>query len=182
METFNEELPLRLIVGGLRTEQVQPMSPNLKASLRHHWEVVQATTGQPFDWTFFERDDFVYDTEHACRAAVAVRCLAPALTLPFFARMQQAFYAENRDITSETELVQIASEFDIPAETFVTVLNAGEIAEATRDDFRLSQTLGITGFPTVFLQHASTLDMLTSGYQPFEALRPVIEAWLASRD
>ena len=40
--------------------------------------------------------------EPACRAALAVRNLAPAATLGYFAAVQRAFYAEGRDVTRET--------------------------------------------------------------------------------
>ena len=38
----------------------------------------------------------------------AARRLMPNLTLPFMARVQQAFYAENRDVTAGDEIASIA--------------------------------------------------------------------------
>ena len=42
---------------------------------------------------------WVYDTELPCSAVVTVRNLNEKATLPFFARLQRAFYAERVDIT-----------------------------------------------------------------------------------
>ena len=53
------------------------------------------------------------------------------------------------------------------------------MAEATQADFRLSQSLGIAGFPTVLLQDATRLTALTAGYQPFTALEQPLRRWLA---
>ncbi len=77
-EEFAGLAPIRLVVGGLRAGETKPMDEKSKVYIRHHWEHVQSATGQPFDFEFFDRDGFVYDTEPACRASVAARNLAPA--------------------------------------------------------------------------------------------------------
>ena len=97
-------LPLRLMMGGLRAGNQEPMGAADKASVRAAWTRVGAATGQPFDMNFFAREHFCYDTEPACRAVVSVRRLQPTFALPFMARIQQAFYAENRDMTAADEL------------------------------------------------------------------------------
>ena len=71
-----------------------------KAYVRHHWEQVEASTGQPFAYAFFAWEGFVYDTEPARRAVVAAQPLAPEATLVYLAAVQHVFYAENRDVTA----------------------------------------------------------------------------------
>ena len=39
------------------------MDEATKASIREHWEHVRDASGQPFDFAFFDRPRFVYDTE-----------------------------------------------------------------------------------------------------------------------
>jgi putative protein-disulfide isomerase len=46
-------------------------------------------------------------------------------------------------------------------------------------NFYQVQQAGITGFPTVALQNDSGAQLLMVGYQPFEELKPKIDAWLA---
>jgi putative protein-disulfide isomerase len=173
-----ERAPIRLIVGGLRAGETRPMDGRAKAYVRHHWEQVQATTGQPFDFAFFEREGFVYDTEPACRAAVAARSLAPEVTLDYLAAVQRAFYAENRDVTLEDELADVAAALGLSRDDFVTVYRAPEVAEAARADFALAPELGIADFPTVVLQDDRQLTLLSAGYQPFAALEADLRAWL----
>ena len=88
-------------------------------------------TGQPFDFAFLERDGFVYDTEPACRAVVTVRRLMPKLALAFMGRVQQAFYAENRDMTSPDEIAAVAEEAGLEREAFADAFLAPE-THATR--------------------------------------------------
>ena len=171
------QVPIRLCAGGLRAGETTPMDDRSRAYVRHHWQEVAAQTGQPFDFRFFERQRFVYDTEPACRAAVAMRNLAPEASLAYLAAVQRAFYAENRDVTDEDVLADVAAGFVLP-DDFRVVFHALEVHEATQADFRLVQGLGIQGFPTVLLQDGRHLTALTAGWQPFEALEGALRAWL----
>lgn len=170
-------VPIRLCAGGLRAGETRPMDDRSRSYVRHHWEEVAAQTGQPFDFGFFDRARFVYDTEPACRAAVAMRNLVPDAAFAYLAALQRAFYAENRDITQEDDLADVAAPFASP-EDFRIVFRSPEVREATQADFRLTQALGIQGFPTVVLQDGRQLTALTAGWQPFEALQDALRGWL----
>ena len=56
---------------------------------------------------------YVYDTEPACRAVVAVRTLQPEKALRFKERVSTAFYAEGRDTTKPEVLADVAHEAGI---------------------------------------------------------------------
>jgi putative protein-disulfide isomerase len=95
LQERHPELPFKVIVGGLRPgPHAEPMDDRLAAFLGHHWREVSARSGQPFDHSILERRDWVYDTEPACRAVVAMRRLDPPRAWPLFKRLQRAFYAE----------------------------------------------------------------------------------------
>jgi putative protein-disulfide isomerase len=173
-----DRVPVRLVAGGLRVGTTEPMDARAKAAVRGHWEHVQAATGQPFDFAFFARESFVYDTGPACRAAVAMRNLAPKQSLAYLEALQRGFYAEGRDVTDPAVLAAIAAPFCAGAEVFAAVYAAREVEEATAADFRLTQALGIAGFPAVVLKDEAGLVPLTVGYQPFDDLAPTLEAWL----
>lgn len=175
---FGDFAPIRLVVGGLRAGETRPMDRKSKNYIRDHWEHVQSATGQPFDFGFFDRDGFVYDTEPACRAVVAMRNLAPALALSYFEAVQRAFYVDNRDVTDGDTLTDIAHSAGIDRAAFEAVFAATEIAEATRADFSLTHALGISGFPSVILEDDAGQAFLTIGYRPLEALRLHVALWL----
>jgi putative protein-disulfide isomerase len=176
----SDKAPVRLVVGGLRAGATEPMDERAKAAIRSHWKHVHAATGQPFDFGFFDREGFVYDTGPACRAAVAMRNLAPDQTFPYLETLQRGFYAEGRDVTDPAVLASLAEQFCAGAGVFAAVYAAPEVEEATMADFRLTQALGIAGFPAVVLKDEAGLTPLTLGYQPFADLGPALEAWLAA--
>lgn len=171
-------LPIHLVMGGLRPGTKTPMNDQDKSSVREHWQHVHAMTGQPFDWIFFERSDFVYDTEPASRAVVMRR---QGKGLAAFHRIQKAFYAENRYVTSEKTLSMIASELDIEPEHFLESWHSEEIIEETRQDFSLTHESRVTGFPTLIagVGNGQPYSLVTRGYQPREAIFQILEGWLS---
>lgn len=172
--------PIKLVVGGLRPFTTEPMTDKAKATVLHHWEQVHAATGQPFDFSFFDSRDFVYDTEPACRAVVAVRNLAPTRALDYFAAIQRAFYVGGQDITDATTLAEIAAEIGVDAEAFSKAFPLKDVVAETRSDFHATQTMGIGGFPAVVLGDDDGYLGLTMGWQPFDNLRPVLERWITA--
>ena len=69
LDRHGQHAELKIIVGGLRPGTTSPMDESDKSTIRSHWEHVNEASGQPFDYAFFDRDGFVYDTEPAARAA-----------------------------------------------------------------------------------------------------------------
>ncbi len=169
---------LRVIMGGLRPGTTRPMSARAKTDVRHHWEEVQALTGQPFAFDFFAREGFVYDTEPASRAVVVVQNRVRARALAYLHAIQHAFYAENRDVTDATILASLAEPFAVDAPTFATDFASYGAIKTTQAGFQLAQTMGIGGFPTVILRDAGGFACLTAGYQPLAELRPLLAMWL----
>lgn len=166
------------LVGGLRPLTTEPMNGQAKAETRHHWADVEKASGQSFDYSFFDRDGFLYDTEPACRALVTVRALRPEAALTFLAAQHKAFYAENQDITDHDILADLAETAGVDRSLFVETFPTRKMIYLTASDFFRSQSMGVTGFPTVVLRSDDKLSMLTAGYRPFEALKPQLDQWL----
>ena len=180
-DRFEDELPLRLMMGGLRAGNTEVMGAADKDYVRQAWTRVGAATGQPFDMSFFAREDFTYDTEPACRAVVAVRRLQPTFALPFMARLQQAFYAENRDLTSASEICCLAEEAGLARQRFAETFAEPATRNETFRDFLIAQELGICGFPTLIAGSRSKgYALVTNGYRPLEDLLEPLERWLAA--
>lgn len=169
-QEWGKELHISFILGGLRPWEKEAMSQDMKEMVKHHWQQVAARTGQPFDYSFFEREGFVYDTEPSCRAVVTVRELFPGVEADFLRRVQAAFYAENRDTTDADVLAQIAAEAGVSREAFERAFQTEEMKLATEGDFSVTQQLGIRGFPTTVLQHNDQLKLLAPGFMGFEDL------------
>lgn len=178
--TRHPDLPIRLILGGLRPFTETAMDDAGKQATRQHWEHVGAASGQPFDFGFFERDGFVYDTEPAARAVVTARRLQPGRAFALNHRIAQAFYAENRDVTKAETLADLAAKEGFDREDFLRGFDDPATKSATLQDFAIAQQTGVTGFPTLIAgpQEDGSFLPVTVGYQDPEAVLARIGMWL----
>ena len=158
------EAELELVMGGLRPFNTQATTPQFREMLREHWRHVSTASGLPFSESALDRPGFVYDTEPACRAVVTARTLEPAKALPYMKAAQLAFYRDARDVTRADELAEIAGECGFERDTFRMHLDSEAIRAATRADFVRTQSLGVSGFPTLGVLHGEQVYLVTSGY------------------
>jgi putative protein-disulfide isomerase len=177
---FEGRLPVRVVMGGLRAGNTRPMREADRDYIRGAWTRVGEASGQPFDFAFFDRESFTYDTEPACRAVVTMRRRAPEKALDFLARVSRAFYAENRDMTKPAELSQVAAELGEDAEAFELAMLDPETRNATLRDFLLAQQSGVSGFPCLVVgREADGYALVTSGFTQLEHLIEPLERWYA---
>ena len=180
LNRYGANLPLRMIMGGLRPGTTDPMDADAKAKTRHHWESVAEASGQPFNFGFFDQDGFVYDTEPACRAVVTGGDLAPEHVFGLLIAVQAGFYEENRDVTDPEVLADLALDAGYDRDEFLDRFDSQEMIKATADGFQLSQSVGITGFPTLLIgDDENGYDLVCAGYQPADAVIHRIGQWLA---
>lgn len=175
---YRDTVDFKMVLGGLHAFDAKPMSQNYKDTIRHHWESVNQTTGAHFDFAFFDRDGFVLDTEPACRAVVTARSMGAENLLGFYESVSRSFYTENKDTTQADTFIPLAVEAGLDENTFSELFLSDGIKQTTKDDFFRSQSLGVTGFPTLIVSENDQLAMLTAGYQPYDNLKPALDHWL----
>lgn len=170
-------IQMHLVVGGLRRERMAMDTAGRERTLGY-WRAVHEASGQPFDLDGGLPEGLVYDTEPACRALVAARSFDEQLAWPLAKRIQQAFYAERCDVTRPQRLADLAEAVGIARGDFADRFVSQAIRDATEADFEWARNLGIAGFPTLLAEQHGQLALLTNGYQPLEALSPLLARWL----
>ena len=170
----------RILLGGLRTgASALPVDEKVRSYLAGAWKEVERRSGQPFNHSFLETADFVYDTEPACRAVVAARNLAPDRVFEYNEALQDAFYHRSLDPTKLETFLTIAREQGLPEETFQTTFHTEEVHRETREDFDKARALGVHGFPTLLVRTNGSTRTITSGWLPPEALSDELAPWLS---
>ncbi len=167
--------PITVALGSLGADRARPMRDIDKATVREHWEHVQERTGQPFDFGFFARDGFVYDTAPPCRAIAVVRSRYPALALPFVGRLQERFYAMGQDMTDPVVLREAAGEFGVEADHFDAVFNDPTTAAEVAAEWQQTARLGVTGYPTLLALRPGKPEVITIGWRPLAQVLASIE-------
>ena len=174
---FGDALPIRLVLGGLRPGTEAAMDEADRADVRSHWEHVRDASGQPFDFGFFDRARFVYDTEPASRAVVVMR--RQGLGLPALRRLHAAFYAENQDVTDIGTLASLAGELGLDPEAFRDDFMDEAARRETWGDFVTAQNAGVRGFPTLIAGTGADnhYALVTHGFQCGAQILPALERW-----
>ena len=180
VQRFDGRLGLRVVMGGLRAGQAEPMRDKDRDYIRGAWAQVHDASGRPFDPAFFARERFTYDTEPACRAVVTMRRLDPQRTLSFLDQVSSAFYAANCDITNADVLADLAAETGVDRATFFAELTSPTNRDETVQDFLMAKQSGVEGFPLLAAGSEVTgYALITHGYRPIDGLPEAVETWLA---
>lgn len=178
-ESYSDRLKIALMLGGLRPGTTEPVTPKFREETLHHWQDVHQMTGQPFAFEGAMPEGFVYDTEPASRAVIAVAEINPEATFPYFKSVQSAFYTQGQDVTKTDALAELAKQYNIDKPKFLERFESEDVKNKMRAHFRIAREAGVRGFPTIVLQAKSGQKLLTNGCRPLEELRPELEAWLA---
>ena len=180
---YGEALPIRLIMGGLRPGNVEPMNDKARQAVRGHWTKVTEASGQPFGDSVVDRPGFVYDTDPVARAVVVARRAEAAMGLTFLRAAHRAFYVEGRDVTDLETLADIADELDLDRDLFLAGLTNENAKEETWNDYNLSMNAGVAGFPTLIIgpKPDGQYAMITRGFRPREEVLTAIDRWLSLR-
>ena len=177
-ERLGEDIPVRVVMGGLRPGETRASRDKDMHYLREAWANVGALSGQPFDTRFFEREGFVYDTEPACRAVVTIRHVFPQEALPFLQRLSTAFYGGNRDITDPGIIADIAAEAGFNRDEFLAAFNSDAARAETQQDFQRCLDAGIRGFPTVLVgAPGQGYQLVTQGFCALDDIEAPLMAW-----
>ncbi len=142
----------KLIVqsGGLRPFNKEPMKEEDKPRFRGYREQVQAASGLPFDWSFFDREGYVMDTEPASRAVVTMRAMDKD-AYGYMHAIQRGYFAANEDIRQADVLARHAAAFGVAEAEFLAWYDSDAARDATLADFGLAQRFGVDGYPTLAL-------------------------------
>ena len=168
------KLNFKLVLGGLRAN-TEPMDAENVAKTKQHWQDVEQVTSQPFDYSFFDRTNFIYNTEPACRAVITMRYLKPEAELEMAEKIQIAFYAGNNDVTNELVLAEIATTFGIEEDAFLEKFNTDDLKEKTQQDFLIARHLQAVAFPSVYILNGHEVNVLSRGYRTYEAMNMLLE-------
>jgi putative protein-disulfide isomerase len=167
-EEFKDKTSFRLVNGGLSPGTTMPIDRHMKKALQSNWEEICERTGLPFHYEILSKESkFIYDTEPPARAVVTIRQLKPEFEFAFFLAVQRAFYTQNKntnDINSYLELLPV----DVAKDKFTSLFNSPETIKKTEDDFSFSDSLAVSGYPSVYLKRGSQYTMITSGYTKAE--------------
>lgn len=166
-------IPIRVVNGGLRPgPHAQLLDPEMVSYLTGAWSKVEEATGQPFDPTWLakrlEGPPWKFDSELPAIAVTVMRRHSPEDALNFFCDLQHAFYARGVDLTEPAAYRPLLARYPVDADRLHSELLTPEAQRAAWEDFQEARTMGVFGFPSLFIRQNGQLAAVARGYQPFE--------------
>ncbi len=169
LDHFEEKAEVAFIMGGLRPYYDVPMK-QMKDFLAGHWEQVYKATGQEFTYGILDRTDLNYDTEPPCRAVVVYRTLGGKDVAKFFKDIQRSFYYNNDDPNDVTTYLPLLQDSGISAEDFESAFHSDEMKQLVKKDFENANSLGVSSFPTILIEHNGKTILVAHGYATSEKI------------
>ena len=171
-----DEIPLRVIPGGLRPDETTPMPDKMAKEIAGHWEHVREATGNPFDFGFFEKyPGFVYDTTPSCKAVALANELDATKALALQHEIQKRFYANAEDPTNPETLYDAAASVGFDRDEFKKNFEEPLAEELVRESFAMSRGFGVFSYPTLVMRVRDKYVLVTQGYRPLDQLHQIKE-------
>jgi len=182
------ELPLEILVGGLRAGATDVLDDSGKQFRLTHWARVEESSGLPFNReALMARKNFVYDTEPICRAVVTARRLLPqADLLKVFRALQRTFYVDGLDTNNGMVLAEAAAAnlqqqgHAIDVASFHAEWSHSATIAVAKAEFAYVRKIGINSFPALLLEKDGQLIEISPGYAHVAQLEQQLQAALRS--
>lgn len=173
-EKYKDQVSFEVISGGMITgNRIGPIG-EVAPYISWAYKDVEKATGIKFGEKFLNetlKDGKAIFTSIPLGVAMSVfKKLQPRKSIAFASALQKAIYFDGMEPENLNACGAIAQKFDIDPDSFVVAMRDTANLELAKIDFQKSKELGVTGFPTVFVEIDNTYHKLSSGYLSLKSL------------
>ncbi|MCR9055023.1 MAG: DsbA family protein [bacterium] len=173
-QNHEEELDFEVLSGGMITgSRIGPIG-EVAGYISKAYKDVERATGVTFGQSFLEdileEGSAVFTSIPPAIALTVFKQHQPGQAVAFAARLQKAIYYDGIEPVDYEAYGELAAEFGLEPSSFVAEMKQNENLQRAREEFRRASGFGVTGFPTVLLQHNGQTTVLARGYMPLPRL------------
>ena len=155
-EELQDKVHIQYVLGGLAPDTDQPMSENMRISIRDNWQRIQREIpGIEFNYDFWTLCQPRRSTYPACRAVIACKIQQPLLEKDMILAIQQAYYLDARNPSDEDILIQLADDIGLNTNSFVRDFKSKTCTKALERELLLARRLYVSSFPALVLSQGS---------------------------
>ncbi len=167
-----------LVLSGGMVREASPIG-EIAGYIKNAYKVVEDTTGVKFGEKFLtdilEKGDAVFTSVPPAKALAVLRIHKPGECVEIAARLQKAIYHDGINVDDYVAYSEIAREFGMEPDDFLSQVNSEEIAEIVQNEFKMVAGLGVNGYPSVLLRKGKQTHVLSRGYKDFESLYKIVK-------
>lgn len=159
------------IVGGLAPDSNNPMPLGLQRQIQQHWHTIQqCVPGTMFNFEFWQQNTPRRSTYPACRAVIAAKSQGAAYEDAMMKAIQHAYYLQAQNPSDDDVLLACAASLNLDMQRFESDLNSSACKQQLMSDIRLSQRLGVEGFPSLVLDVDGECHSIAVNYTDSDAM------------
>jgi putative protein-disulfide isomerase len=148
-----EQTSIVRLLGGLAPDSNEPMAPEMRLHLQQTWHRIQhRIPGTVFNFGFWTLCEPRRSTWPACRAVIAARRQDPAFDEAMTRAVQRAYYAEARNPSDASVLIELAGEIGADTDLFGQRLAAAETQAELQEEMARARSMGADSFPALVLE------------------------------
>lgn len=182
---YKDKLQFEVISGGMVTGQRIGPIGQVAGFIRTAYKDVERTTGTKFGPGFLQgtlaKGTATFSSIEPAKALATFRNHKPHEALAFAHMLQHAIYFDGVAPTDLDAFADLAAKQGIEKAGFLKEARSREVEQQMLKEFRTSDSLGVQGFPTLFLMRNGKLVKLSEGYVPEKELVARIERVLTAR-
>lgn len=180
-------LQTEVLSGGMVTPE-KPVHVGATASyILEAYPRVEELTGVKFGQDYLwhlqnpDKSDWYPHSEVPAVALCLLKEKHPEKQVAFAADLQQALFAEGRDLTDPEAYRHLLEKYELDPDWFYAALFSDTYRDKAKQEFALVKQLQVNGFPCVLLQYSETkFHLLSRGYTSLEDLTQRLLAALHS--
>ena len=132
------------------------------SSISDNWyRIEQHIPGTQFNYDFWTQCEPRRSTYPACRAVIAAKMQDAQAERAMILAIQQAYYLHAKNPSNDDVLIECAQQIGLNTAAFSEALNAPTTHQQLLADIKFSRGLGVNSFPSVVLEQAGQLRVLT---------------------
>jgi putative protein-disulfide isomerase len=166
-ELLGNDVRWRLECGGLVTgDRVRPISLDSDYLAAGFAQVKAASGREPGKryWSeIVKPGSWISNSEPACRAVLLVQQLRPEIAMQFSHSLTDALYL-NGQTPENPETLRMVAEYGLDPDEFIAAWESQTAIEMTSAAFTHARNLGVTTYPSLFLEVGSRLRPILSGF------------------
>jgi len=168
---IDNKVNYRYLLGGLAPDNNVPMGLETQNYIQANWEKIQQVVpGTEFNFDFWRFCEPRRSTYIACRAVICARKQQPRVEEHFIEAIQRAYYLEAKNPSNKDTLIGIAEKLGLGTKQFADDLTSPKVQKILDREITLSQSLGMTSFPSLKLLSGGVMSTIKIDYNNAQSI------------
>lgn len=181
-DNFHQSIDFEILSGGMivgnTAGPISYSAPYIKEIYKRVEEFTGIKFGDDFIKNILDPGKAIFSSEKPAIALCIIKEIKPDITFKFSFELQSLIYYKGFEPDNFATYEYLAKMFSLDEKLFLKGMKSSSFIVAARNEFKRVQSLGVRGFPYVFLEHQGNRYLISNGYTKFEniqkSLSPVL--------